>query len=139
MSEFEVKKLLEKAIDETILNGFTTFISGGCRGVDVWAAEIVVEKKKTNKNIKLIMALPYPDFEKKWGIDDRLLHNYILKNADFVKTVSDHYYKGCYQVRNQYMVDKSSLVIAVYNGTAGGTRNTMAYAQKMKKITIKII
>jgi uncharacterized phage-like protein YoqJ len=127
MSEFEVKKLLEKAIDEAIERGFTTYISGGSRGVDLWAAEIVIAKKKINPNIKLIMALPHPDFEKRWGIDDRLLYDYALKNADFVKTVSNHYYKGCCQVRNQYMVNHSGLVIAVYNGTAGGTRNTIGY------------
>lgn len=138
ISEFEVKKLLEKAIDEAIENGFTTFISGGCRGVDLWAAEIVIEKKKINPNIKLIMALPHPDFEKRWGIDDRLLYDYALKNADYVKMVSDHYFNGCYQIRNQYMVDRSSLVIAVYNGTSGGTRNTILYAEQ-KETNIKFL
>lgn len=30
--------------------------------------------------------------------------------------------------RNAYMVDHSSLVIAVYDGMAGGTKNTVDYA-----------
>ena len=132
MNEFEVKKLLEKAIDEAIEEGFTTFISGGSRGVDLWAAEIVNKKKKTNPNLRLVMALPHPDFEKRWGAKDRLLLDYVVKNADFVKMVSENYYKGCYQVRNQFMVDRSSLVIAVYNGTVGGTRNTIIYAKKIE-------
>ena len=85
------------------------------------------------------MALPHPDFEKRWGIDDRLLYDYALKNADYIKMVSNHYFKGCYQVRNQYMVDRSNLVIAVYNGTAGGTRNTIAYAKIVGVEIINII
>jgi uncharacterized phage-like protein YoqJ len=139
MSEFEVKKLLEKAVDEAIGNGFTTFISGGSRGVDLYAAEIVIEKRENNPYIELIVALPHPDFEKRWGIDDRLLYEYALKNADYVKMVSDHYYKGCYQVRNRYMVDRSSLVIAFYNGAAGGTRNTMMYAEKMEVRIVSVL
>ena len=128
-SEFEVKKLLEKAIDEAINDGFTTFISGGARGVDLYAAEIVIEKRKDNPDIKLIMAIPHPDFEKRWNPNDRLLYDYAIKNADLVKLINDHYFRGCYQIRNQYMVDRSSRVIAVYNGAAGGTRNTVEYAK----------
>jgi len=136
MSEFEVKKLLEKAIDDAINDGFTTFISGGARGVDLYAAEIVIEKRKNNPDIKLIMAIPHPDFEKRWNPDDRLLYDYAIKNADLVKLINDHYFKGCYQIRNIWMVDRSSRVIAVYNGTAGGTRNTVDYAHSKE---IKIV
>ena len=130
MSEFEVKKLLEKAIDASIDDGFTTFISGGARGVDLWAAEIVIEKRKDNPDIKLIMAIPHPEFEKRWNPDDRLLYDYAIKNADLVKLINDHYFKGCYQIRNIWMVDRSSRVIAAYNGSAGGTRNTIEYATR---------
>ena len=31
--------------------------------------------------------------------------------------------------RNRYMVDRSSLLIAAYDGTAGGTRYTVEYAR----------
>lgn len=48
LSEAEVKPLLEKAIDTAIENGFTTFITGMAPGVDIWAAEIVLKKRKHN-------------------------------------------------------------------------------------------
>ena len=32
------------------------------------------------------------------------------------------------QRRNRYMVDHSSLLIAVYDGQSGGTRSTLEYA-----------
>ena len=35
------------------------------------------------------------------------------------------------QQRNRFMVENSSLVIAVYDGKAGGTRNTVALAKDM--------
>ena len=33
-------------------------------------------------------------------------------------------------MRNEWMVDHSNRVIAYYNGTPGGTRNTIEYAGK---------
>ena len=49
--------------------------------------------------------------------------------ADIVKEISSHYFSGCYQVRNEWMVDKSSLVIAVFSGQKSGTKNTLDYAK----------
>ena len=37
---------------------------------------------------------------------------------------------GCYQVRNEWMVDRSNLVIAVFNGQKSGTKNTVDYAKR---------
>ena len=35
------------------------------------------------------------------------------------------------QKRNRYMVDNSDIVIAVWDGTPGGTENTVRYAEKL--------
>jgi uncharacterized phage-like protein YoqJ len=53
-----------------------------------------------------------------------------------VKVISQGYSPAVYQLRNEWMVDRSSRVIAVYDGKAGGTRNTINYARK-KKIYVK--
>ncbi len=36
-----------------------------------------------------------------------------------------------YQRRNEWMVDHSAKVIAIYNGTAGGTKKTIDYAERL--------
>ena len=41
-----------------------------------------------------------------------------------------HYDKGCMLRRNRYMVDRSSRLIAVYDGLLGGTMYTVSYAMK---------
>ena len=47
--------------------------------------------------------------------------------------VQRHYSRLCMIRRNQYMVDRSALVIAVYDGQeGGGTRNTLEYAIRQK-------
>ena len=41
--------------------------AGMAPGVDIWAAEIVLEKKKHNTALHLICAVPHPGFENKRG------------------------------------------------------------------------
>ena len=130
MDEKTVKELLRKAIKEAIADGFVTFISGMAHGVDLWAAEIVLEERKNNSFIHLICASPYEGFEKKWDDTERELYHSIMEQADLVKFVCEHYFRGCYQVRNEWMVDRSARVIAVFNGEPSGTKNTVVYAQK---------
>lgn len=51
--------------------------------------------------------------------------------VDFVKYVCDRYRPSCFQVRNEWMVNHASRLIAVYSGEKGGTKNTMDYAVKV--------
>ena len=128
IDEEEVKKLLEKAVDDAISKGYVTFITGMAMGTDIWAAEIILKRKKKNKEIHLVCALPHPDFDSRRSLSEKTKFNRILRKADIVKEINDHYFPGCYQVRNQWMVDRSNLVIAVFNGERGGTKNTIDYA-----------
>ena len=68
-SEAEIKKDLEAAILQAINDGFVTFITGMARGVDIWAAEIVLQLRKQNPNLHLIAASPYEGFESRWSAD----------------------------------------------------------------------
>lgn len=100
------------------------------RGVDMWAAEIVLEIKEENPNIKLIAAIPFKGFESKWGYDNQKSYNEILSKADLVKYICPKFSYSSYQIRNEWMVNHSSKVIAVWNGEKSGTKNTIDYANK---------
>jgi len=121
---------LEKEIRQAIADGFTTFISGMALGVDIWAAEIVLRLKTEFPDIQLICASPYEGFERRWSADWQSRYNSILERADLVSFICQHYSRGCFQIRNEWMVDRSSRVIAVFNGGKGGTKNTIDYAKR---------
>ena len=53
-----------------------------------------------------------------------------MKKADLKRFICEKYSKACFQIRNEWMANHSARVIAVYNGEAGGTRNTIVYANK---------
>ena len=138
-SEIEIKELLGKAISDAIDNGCTTFITGMAMGVDIWAAEIVLEKKRDNSGLHLICALPHPNFEKRRNEAEIIKFKKIIESADETVDVNNHYYTGCYQVRNEWMVDRSALVIAVYNGSKSGTKNTIDYANRKKVKILNVL
>ena len=121
---------MERAIDKAIQNGFTTFITGMAQGVDIWAAEIVLERKKHNSALHLICAVPHIGFEKRRNKNEKERFRSIIQNADYTQVICDHYFKACYQKRNEFMVDNSNLVIAVWNGAVSGTKNTILCAQR---------
>lgn len=129
-NETAVCTVLSNAIDAAISDGYRTFITGMARGVDIWAAEIVLARRAQNQDIRLICALPHPDFEKRWSAAWQARFRAILQQADLVKTICPEFSMASYQIRNEWMVDHSARVIAIYNGSSGGTAKTITYAEK---------
>lgn len=130
MPEKNVKKYLYSEIANSIQNGYTAFISGMARGVDMWAAEIVIELKKEFPQIKLIAAVLFDGFESKWSYENQKLYNEILTRADLIRYICPSFSYSSYQIRNEWMVNHSSKVIAVWDGEKSGTKNTIDYTNK---------
>lgn len=129
-SERLIKIALAKEIWIAYQEGFRTFITGMARGVDIWAGELILRLRSSHQDVRLICALPHPDFEKSWDTEWQDRYNVIRDQADYEATICESISKYAYQRRNEWMVDHSARVIAVYNGTKGGTRNTIEYAVK---------
>ena len=136
--ESEILAWLESEIRKAVDDGFVTFISGMARGVDIWAAEIVLRLRDEGVPIHLICASPFEGFERSWEESWRQRYTEVIKKADLVKYVCKSYSRACFQIRNEWMVDHSMRIIAVYNGQPGGTKNTIEYAKKQEK-TVKWI
>lgn len=130
MAENEVVERLKKEIRTAIADGFQTFISGMARGVDLWAAEIVLVLRDEGATIRLICASPYKGSESRWSREWQERYRKVMEKADLVRFICPTYSRDCFQRRNEWMVNHSARVIAVYNGGPGGTRNTVEYAQQ---------
>jgi uncharacterized phage-like protein YoqJ len=128
-SESEICSLLDEEIKNAIEAGYTTFISGMAKGVDLWAAEIVLKYRMDNSEIKLICAVPYKGFGLHWTDGWTQRFSAVLSQADLVKYICPGYSPACFQIRNEWMVNHSNRIIIAYNGEKGGTKNTIDYAQ----------
>ena len=125
----EVRAWLEKEIDRAIADGYTTFISGCAMGVDIWAGRIVLDKKPEHPSLRLIAATPWPGFASRWTDEWKRQYDELLKEADLVYTVSDHYHDDVFRQRNRWMADHSRRLIAYFSGAPGGTKDTVEYAR----------
>jgi len=137
-SENDIREELVLAIRQAYMDGYVCYITGCAWGVDLIAAECVLAFKKQHPEVKLICAVPYPDFGRNWSYGWKKRYREVLELADEVHHVSMSFSRDCYQCRNEWMVDHSSRLIAVYNGAKGGTKNTIDYAMR-RGITIVLI
>ena len=131
-------RIREVIIDHIENKNVTNFIQGCCIGVDLWSAKIVLKLKETYPHIRLISAIPCKAQFKMWNSYDKDLWEEVVNLSDEVIQVSDlEYAPYLMQKRNEYMVDNSDFLIAVYNGNEkGGTANCVKYAVKnLKEIT----
>jgi uncharacterized phage-like protein YoqJ len=118
--------------------GAVRFISGMAAGTDIFAAEIVLELKEKYPHIILECALPCKSQADRWDEENRKRYRSILKKSDRKVLLQRKYTSDCMQKRNKYMVDNSDTVIAVWNGSASGTGNTVRYAMSSGKEVIII-
>jgi len=103
-------------------------ITGMALGVDTVAAEVALMLE-----IPFVAAVPFPGQENAWTDEQKQHYKMLLALASEVEIVSpENSHRGIYQVRNKWMVDRADLVIAVWNGFKGGTRNCIEYAVKQQ-------
>lgn len=134
LSDWRYMVLKEKL--KTILkeNNCSEAISGMALGVDTVFALAVLELKLEGYPIQLHCAIPCQNQDKFWKQPDKERYHMILEKADIVKMVTNAPYTPfCMQQRNEYMVNHSDKVIAVWNGSSGGTKNCIDYAKNRKK------
>lgn len=135
----KLKEQLMENIERQITdNGVTHFVSGMAMGVDIYAAEAVLELKKKYPNITLECVILCETQANDWSESWRDRYFDIIIRSDDAKTLQTHYSSGCMRKRNEYMVDNSDVVIAVWNGKKGGTGGTVEYALKNEKNVVII-
>lgn len=135
----QLKERLKEALME-LLSEYESLVcwSGMALGVDTVFAQVVLEMRNTGLPVKLCCAIPCRSQSNIWPEDAKKLYNDILAQADVVKYVQEEYTPSCMQKRNEFMVDRSSCVIAVWNGSAGGTASCVSYAKK-KEVSVRLV
>lgn len=104
----------------------TDVYSGMAEGCDMVFAMAAIQIKKYGYPLKLHCVLPCNDYQ-----SHHILYQYIKLRADEWIELSDEFYKGCDNVRDQYMVDHSDMLFAIWDGNkSGGVWSTIKKAQK---------
>ena len=127
-----VKLKLELAarLDGLYEMGYRNFICGMAQGCDMYFAEAVLSMRKTREDVRLEAAIPFGDQSRKWNAAQQQRYNQLVDGADRVTVLQYAYSPDCMMQRNRYMVDRSSVMLACFDGRPGGTMNTILYAER---------
>ena len=128
---------LSNVIEDVIKRGYKTFLVGMARGFDLKCVKVLNEKKELY-DIEIIACMPCKDQNKYFKKNENEEYQEMLSLVDKKIYISETYDKNCMIIRNKYMVDNSSVLIAYYNYFKGGTHSTVKYAEKLNKEIIFI-
>lgn len=128
--------LLKNCLIDIISNHNTRdFYIGGARGFDCIAAKVLIELRKErfgDKKLRLILVRPHRNQDVRWHDGDIQFYRSLLNDFDDVVTVGDDYSDGCMKERNQYMIDRSQILISYVDRSRmhSGSLQTLNMAQK---------
>lgn len=135
----QLKKRLKEVLTTLIGNGFSTFYNGLAEGFDMLAAEILLELKSEGYPVYMIGCIPCGNQDKYFSDESKAMYQKLKENCDELYFVTEgHYFRGCTHVRNKYMVDNSTFLVAYCHKDTGGAASTLAYAKKQGKEIIEL-
>lgn len=104
-------------------------ISGMALGWDMALAQAAIFL-----DVPFTAAVPFEGQESQWPDSSQKYFQYLLSKADDVTYVCDAGYAPWkMQKRNEWMVEHSDEIVALWNGTTGGTGNCISYATRVNK------
>lgn len=84
--------------------------------------------------LPVVSAIPFEGQESRWRDGAQRIYRDILRRSCQVVVVSPYgYSRQAMQERNEYMVNECGLLLACWNGTAGGTANCLRYANAVRR------
>ena len=134
-SECETHSLLREKIQHYLIElSPIKVISGMAQGVDQIAAEVAMDLF-----FDVVAAVPFEGQETLWPEPAQIKYwELLLKCVDVREICEPGYAAWKMMKRNQWMVDNCDVLIAVWDGSSGGTKNCVDYATSKEKTIIRI-
>lgn len=120
--------LLYQSVSTAYKTGYRIFITGLAEGIDSYAALAVEKFRDTHDDVRLVGAVPY---RAKLGSTRR--ESYVddaYSCCNEILVTSEENNRGVYHLRDRFMVDQSSYIIAALAKNEGGSKYTFDYAVK---------
>ena len=117
----ELKQCLKSEIAKAYADGYRYFYCGMAMGFDLLAAEAALSLQCELKDLQVIAVVPFRGQSDRWSKEEQAKYDAILRIVDDVVVLR----------RNDYMVNRSSRLIAYFDGNPkGGTFYTVREAKR---------
>lgn len=116
----------------------TKVLSGMALGFDQWLAWLCVRL-----SLPFEACLPFEGQESRWTAEARQRYHELLKLAAAVHVVGQPpktrwEAAKAMQTRNEFMVDRSDVLLAAWTGAEGGTANCVRHAERVGKRVVTV-
>ena len=91
----------------------------------------MLQLRAKDPEIRLIAMIPWPGQAKSWPAAEQERYGQLCALCDRRVLVSETYTRNCMQRRNRAILEQAQVLISVYDGTSGGTGNTVRDARKL--------
>ena len=108
-------------------------ISGLARGWDTAVALAAVDLR-----IDLIVSIPFEGQQDRWPTADQGRYGMLRGCAREEHVMSREPRTEAYRQRDYWMVDRGSAVLALFNGSPGGTKMTVDYAESRDRAVLNL-
>ncbi len=126
-----VKEMIARRLREAYDLGCREFLCGMALGCDLFFAEAVLQLREQDPDLRLIALLPCPNQADRWPEQERQRYQLLCSRCDEVETLELRYSEGCMLRRNRVLVERAQVLISVYDGSTGGTGNTVSCARQL--------
>ena len=126
----KLKEQIGEKLDEFYARGYRHFLCGMAIGCDMYFAEAVLALREDHPDVRLEAVIPFGDQPGRWNERQRRRYNSLIDRADRVTVLQTAYTSDCMMRRNRWMVERSSVLLACYDGRPGGTMNTILCAER---------
>ncbi|WP_338048359.1 DUF1273 domain-containing protein [Paraliobacillus sediminis] len=132
-----IKKAIEKRLISLIEEGLEWVIVSGQMGVELWAAEVVMDLQDTY-DVKLAIIPPFDNQESRWPEPYKEAYQQAIMQADFFELLYQSDYKGPHQfkAKNKWLLEKSQAsLILVDEENPGSVKFFLEEAKKRNNQT----
>lgn len=112
-----IKKALEQEFRALLEEGLEWVVISGQLGVEIWAAEVILELKIEYPNLKYSVITPFLDQQKNWNEVKQQQFSYILNKADFTTSVTKRPYEAPWQFveKDKFIIQNTDALLLVYD------------------------
>jgi len=118
-----IKKAIEKQLILLLEDGLEWVIISGQLGVEIWAAEVVLEMQERYPELKLAVITPFLDQQEKWNETNKELYEFILSQANYTNSITNKKYESPaqFKLKNKFFINKSDALLLVFDDEKDGS------------------
>lgn len=118
-----LKKFIKHKLLQYLDEGLEWVLIQGQIGIELWAAEVVIDLKSTFPELKLGIITPFYNHISKWNEHNQIKYNQIVQKADFIESVHHSEYEGAFQFKqtDQFMLEHSDMSLLIYDDEQEGS------------------